>query len=80
QIYERYSGPLPDNQWQKEVEGWYQTALANLQFRIAEMPNHKWGEMDKDSPFYTPVGSLNYTGAQAMKDLCHQQLMRSTAQ
>jgi hypothetical protein len=32
-----WQGPLPANQWQKEVEHWFTTSLANLQRLVLEL-------------------------------------------
>jgi hypothetical protein len=66
---------LPDDQWRTEVEGWFETSLANIQAYAVEFPSAT-GD-------FAPYGSLGFPGVNAStnkmwEDQCNNQKIRST--
>ncbi|KAF7190092.1 hypothetical protein HII31_08423 [Pseudocercospora fuligena] len=74
-LVDRFSYNVPDDQWITEITKWYKASLANIQYRMVEFPNNAISQYSSSENM-----SLNYTAAEAMSALCHNQLVRSTAQ
>jgi hypothetical protein len=72
------SPPLPRNQWILETTKWFQTAMANVQYRIVEFPNNAWDTDTNDGvDVVQPEDWFNFS-SNAMRELCSQQFVRST--
>lgn len=84
------SPALPDDQWTREVMKWFQTALANIQYRIVDFPNNFWAANGTIAGDWKTTGNTDYgvvaaknwqeSFAPALEGLCEQQLVRSTDQ
>lgn len=80
---------LPETQWHLETEKWFQTTLANIQYRIVDIPNNAWASKQNAANWQTDGGTeygvvapRNWQDsyAPALEALCKQQLVRSTNQ
>lgn len=80
-----WSPGLPDNQWQIEVNGWFETSLANMQHRIVEFPTNTWAPDSTSTDNYIGVIAAKdwHDGPgsnEGMMELCHRQLVRSSGE
>ena len=74
------STALPPNQWVIETERWFQTLLANVQYRVVDFTNNAWmAKWPSLPPPSDPSNWLNGSSS-AMEDLCERQLIRNTGQ
>jgi hypothetical protein len=74
------SPALPRDQWIIETTKWFQMAMADVQYRIVEFPNDEWDTDTTSGPnVVKPEDWFNYSSS-AMRDLCSQQLLRSSDQ
>ena len=72
------SPPLPRHQWILETTKWFQTAMANVQYRLVEFPNNAWDTDTNDGvDVVQPEEWFNFS-SNAMRELGSQQLVRST--
>lgn len=80
---------LPETQWHLETTNWFQTTLANMQYRIVDFPTNAWASRQDPADWQTTGGAAygvvaprNWQDAYgpALEDLCKQQLVRSTDQ
>lgn len=80
---------LPDTQWHLETTSWFQTTLANIQYRVVDFPTNAWASRQDPADWQTTGGTgygvvapRNWQDSYgpALEDLCKQQLVRSTDQ
>jgi hypothetical protein len=63
---------LPDNQWQIEVQGWFDIALAQMQSAVIEF-------VAKDIDGFDPYAKLTYgTNATTVQGMCDNQIILAT--
>ena len=76
-VFEFIGTTLPDDQWKREVEGWFQTSLARIQWFIIE-----WAAKSEDLGPYGYVAAPPQTTGnpvdEAEVDLCSRQRVRNT--
>jgi hypothetical protein len=82
-LSEMVSTGLPDNQWQLEVLGWFETSLAKFQGSIMEYAYKR--NLDPAltvwSPYgLTPNGSLTSGRISALQDQCRNQLVQTAGE
>jgi hypothetical protein len=69
---------LPDNQWQSEVLGWFQTSLAKLQAYVVDYASNTGG-LSRFGAVESPNSNrTNLGGNQIMRDHCVNQLVKTT--
>ena len=85
-VYGTFSPGLPENQWQVEALGWFQSSLTKLQLYTAEFAANA-GDLGPYGSVRTPRGMLgNLTGSrdlaqfEALQDQCSNQLVRTTGE
>lgn len=80
---------LPETQWHREATHWFQTTLANIQYRVVDFPNNAWDSRQDPADWLTTGGATygvvaprNWQDSYgpALEDQCSQQLIRSTDQ
>jgi hypothetical protein len=63
---------LPDNQWQIELQGWFDTALAQMQSAVVEF-------IAKDIDGFSPYANLTYgSDAGTVQRMCDNQIILAT--
>lgn len=72
------SPPLPRNQWVLETTKWFQKTMANVQHRIVEFPNNQWDTHSTGGAAVVKPEDWFSFSSNAMRDLCNQQLVRSS--
>jgi hypothetical protein len=69
---------LPDNQWQIEVLGWFQTNLARLQSYVVDFPSNA-GKLGPRGTVLSPYGGDGETDA-VLRDQCRSQLVQTAGE
>jgi hypothetical protein len=83
-VFERISPSLPSNQWQVEVEGWFQTTLAKLQGYVVEYASNaadlgRYGQVTSPYNKYSSNGTETALWA-VLADQCANQLVRTAGE
>lgn len=83
-LWQLFSPPLPDNRWQTELRGWFETGLASLQRAVVDFVENTWMNDDDPSGFsqYATVQSPSSFPAevrQQLEEQAHSQIVRSVA-
>jgi hypothetical protein len=77
-LLKQWSPGLPANQWMWEVDRWFQTLMAYIQIHTTEFPNNQWHIENPELPRPQPASEWRGGTSDAMEQLCHSQLVRST--
>ncbi|KAF4554665.1 Hypothetical protein D9617_4g004200 [Elsinoe fawcettii] len=82
-LWQFSSPPLPDTQWQLEVEGWFETGLAKLQHATVDFVANKWAS-ERSSVEVEPVATVSSFHSKdefsrALHRQAHSQIARNLA-
>lgn len=75
-----FSPGLPSNQWQIELEHWFQTGLANMQQRVVDYVDNPWAADPSVLLAVQPPQTWDNDTKDALTRQCSQQRVQSTNQ
>jgi hypothetical protein len=82
-VFVRYSSGLPSNQWQLEVQRWFETSLVKIQGSVADWISNSWTTSQGDSANPVSVENIdampNSPTKEAYSRQCHNQRVLSSA-
>jgi len=77
-LYQLFSPGLPNNQWQLELQGWFETGLVKFQQYIVDFVNNPSIANDNGLISIITPGSWGGTDKNALQSQCSQQRVQST--
>ena len=80
-LYQLLSPGLPDNQWQLELQGWFEISLAKLQRYVLDFVDNPWAQDTTTNKYISvvPPSAWPESDSDALQAQCSQQLIRGIA-